>query len=253
MKVMTFNLRADNLIDFGNRWNTRSNMVYDIVKQTDCDIIGLQEVTNKMDEDIKKFIRGYHIIGQGRTKNLFVERNTLLIKEKYPILKEQTFWLSKYPNKEGSTMWHSLFPRICTMVICQVDKGRKVAIYNTHLDCLSPVARNNGISIILKKISEQQQIEEMPIILMGDFNAQPNSKVIEKLRKDTKTFKAVQDLKTELYKMATMGGFKGKTKGRHIDYIFVSEELNVLDVEIVHYDKSGKQPSDHYPIMAVLE
>ncbi|MDY2632661.1 MAG: endonuclease, partial [Clostridium sp.] len=42
-------------------------------------------------------------------------------------------------------------------------------------------------------------------------------------------------------------------KGLHIDYIFVTEEFNVRKSEIIYYNKSGKYPSDHYPISAELE
>ena len=255
MKVMTFNLRADNIIDIGNRWRQRCDMVYDIINQSGCDIIGLQEVTNKMEMDLKQNVIGYHQMGLSRTKNLFVERNTLLIKKKYHVIEEKTFWLSKKPEKESSSMWHSLFPRICTMAICEYQ-GKKLAVYNTHLDCLSPIARKHGLEVILKKIKEQQTIEKMPYILMGDFNAKPHSRVMQKIKDKGNTIdglKPVQDIKPELYRNATINGFKGKDNGRHIDYIFVSKEFDILDVKIMKYNRNGKYPSDHYPVQAELQ
>ena len=48
---------------------------------------------------------------------------------------------------------------------------------------------------------------------MGDFNASPNSKVIEEIRKynyNNKKFVAVQDDKKEIYNHTTMSRFKGK-------------------------------------------
>ena len=70
---------------------------------------------------------------------------------------------------------------------------------------------------------------------MGDFNANPNSKVIKKFAAgeyNTDRFVAVQEVKKELYKKSTMSGFKGIEKGLHIDYIFVSEDLEIVDVDI---------------------
>lgn len=255
MKVMTFNLRADNIMDIGNRWRDRSDMVYRLINESGCDVIGLQEVTNKMEADLKRNIKNYHQMGVSRTKNWFVERNTLLIRKEYRIIEEKTFWLSKRPEKESSSMWHSLFPRICTMAICEYQ-GKKLAIYNTHLDCLSPLARKHGLEVVLKKIKEQQTIEEMPYILMGDFNAKPHSKVMKKIKDQGNTInglRPVQDSKPELYKQTTMSRFKGKDKGRHIDYIFVSKEFDILDVKIVKYNQNGKYPSDHYPIQVELK
>lgn len=255
MKVMTFNLRADNPLDMKNKWKYRRDFIYDIINQSNCDIIGLQEITNQMEQDLKENIVGYHQIGISRTKNFFMERNTVLVKKKYSIVEEKTFWLSKRPEKKGSAMWHSLFPRICTMVICQLDE-QKIAIYNTHLDCLSPIARKKGLRIILNKIREQQEMEKMPCLLMGDFNAKPNSKVMQQFKAKgygIDGLRPVQDIKPQLYKKATVGGFKGKEKGRHIDYIFASKEFDILDVEIARYNRAGRYPSDHYPVIAKLK
>ena len=53
--------------------------------------------------------------------------------------------------------------------------------------------------------------------------------------------------------MSTLSKFKGNKTGLHIDYIFVTEEFNVRNSEIVYYNKDGKYPSDHYPISTELE
>ena len=47
-----------------------------------------------------------------------------------------------------------------------------------------------------------------------------------------------------------MSNFKGKEKGLHIDYIFVSEDLEIVDVNIIKDNIDGKYPSDHYPLVA---
>ena len=67
MKVMTFNLRTDFLLDINNRWNKRKEIVYDILNNNDCDIIGVQELNNKMFKDISKEAPGYNIIGNPRS------------------------------------------------------------------------------------------------------------------------------------------------------------------------------------------
>lgn len=69
-------------------------------------------------------------------------------------------------------------------------------------------------------IENEQRKEEIPIILMGDFNATPNSKVIKELsnsRVHNKRLVAVQDFNKELYSKATMGNFKVKETGIHIN------------------------------------
>lgn len=255
MRIMTFNLRADNVIDINNRWRQRKQLVYDVINHYDCDVIGFQEVTSTMDQGISEQLSRYYKTGEGRTRKFFMEKNLLFIKESISVVRDQTFWLSKTPDKKNSTIWYSLFPRICTSAICEIG-GRRIHIYNTHLDCLLPHAREYGLKVIMKQILIEQEKEALPCILMGDFNAKPNSKLIKKFKDgqySSKRFIAVQEMKPDIYKKATMGGFKGREGGRHIDYIFVTDEFKIKDIEIVKYHKKGKYPSDHYPIIADLE
>ena len=256
MRIMTFNVKANYLLDINNRWEERAHLVYDMIRKYDCDIIGLQEVTNQMEGDLKNNIKSYHYIGISRTKNFFVEHNTVLLRKEYEVLENKTFWLSKKPHKKGSSMWHSLFPRICTRVVCKGNDGREIVIYNTHLDCLSPVARRYGLKVILSDMYQQREKEKIPCILTGDFNAKPNSKVMRQFREEAfklNGLRAAQDISPDIYQKATMGHFKGKDRGQHIDYIFASEEFEINNIEIIKYNKDGKYPSDHYPVMAELK
>lgn len=256
MKIMTFNIRADNVLDVNNRWGKRAGLVYETMKHYDCDIIGLQEVTEKMHRDICNNMKDYTIVGVGRTKKLFSEKNSLLIKKQYTVLEHETFWLSKTPSKSGSTVWYSLFPRICTTAVCELASGKRIRIYNTHLDCLFPKAREFGLKKIVEAMEKYYEKDHLPCILMGDFNATPNSKVMKKFKSgqySSKKLFAVQDVDKSLYDKSTMGMFKGKEHGGHIDYIFVSEEFEIKHAEVMKYNKAGKYPSDHYPIVAEVK
>lgn len=256
MKIMTFNLRADNILDLRNRWSKRSKIVAHMLESTHFDFIGLQEVTPKMYQDIAEYTSAYTSIGEGRTKKLFNEQNNLLINNAHKIIENETFWLSKTPHKAGSSIWYSLFPRICTTAVIELDTHQKVRVYNTHLDCILPHAREKGLKTILAAIEAHHDKEQLPCVLMGDFNATPESKLIKQFSKGAyshKRFIAVQDFNKEMYKETTMGMFKGRDTGMHIDYIFVSEEFEMNDVQIYKYNESGRYPSDHYPIIADLK
>lgn len=250
---MTFNVRSDNILDVKNRWGNRAEIVYNLVQKYSCDVVGLQEVSNGMYRDIHENILDYHMVGMGRTRKLFTEKNTLLICKRHRILEHETFWLSNTPKKQGSSIWYSLFPRICTTAIIELEDGLRVRVYNTHLDCLLPHAREYGLKKIGEFIERHHAKEKLPSVLMGDFNATPNSKVIQKFSRgvySSKKFIAVQDIDKDIYNKSTMGMFKGMQKGMHIDYIFVSEEFTINDVKIVRYNQNGKYPSDHYPVVA---
>ncbi len=256
MRIMTFNMRADNVLDVRDRWKKRADIVYSMIERYNCDIIGIQEVTNKMCEDLFKNLPNHHIVGTTRTKKLFAEGNNIVVPNKHKIISHNTFWLSKSPEKEGSTIWYSLFPRICTTAIVKIYHDVPVRIYNTHLDCLLPKARDYGLKIICEHIQSYYEKEKLPVILMGDFNAKPNSNLIQNLINgaySSKKFVAVQDHNKTLYQQTTMSMFRGKKTGIHIDYIFVSEDFNIINTEIGDYHKGNKYPSDHYPIIADID
>ena len=179
-----------------------------------------------------------------------------ILKNKNKIIKHNTFWLSKSPDKVGSQLWYSLYPRICTTAVVELENGDKVRVYNTHLDCFLPQARDFGLKKLSQFIDKNRKEEKLPVIVMGDFNATPDSKIIKKFTAgeyNTDRFVAVQEVKRELYKKSTMSKFKGKENGLHIDYIFVSEDLEIVDVDIVKYNDNGSYPSDHYPLIADIK
>ena len=256
MKIMTFNLRTDFPLDIKNRWNKRKEIVYEVIKNNDFDIIGVQELNNKMFNDLTSNISNYNFVGMPRSKKFFSERNDILVSTKHRILNYNTFWLSEKPNEIGSNVWYSVFPRICTTALIELDDGNIIRVYNTHLDFLFPKAREYGLKKIGEYMESQHEKDDYPAMLMGDFNASPSSKAIREFTEgkySSKKFIAVQENKKDLYSMSTLSKFKGKKKGLHIDYIFVTEEFNVRNSEIMYYNKEGKYPSDHYPISAELE
>lgn len=91
MRVMTFNLRRDVPIDFNDRWNNRRSLIYNVINEYKCDIIGVQEIKDNMLNDIKENIEGYNIIGAPRGKKVSSERNSLLISRNYLIEDYKTF------------------------------------------------------------------------------------------------------------------------------------------------------------------
>lgn len=253
MRVMTFNLRCDVPLDIGNRWDSRKDMIYYIIKYYKCDIIGVQEVKDNMFLDIKEKTQEYNIIGKPRSKKSSSERNNLLISKMHTIEEYKTFWLSKKPDKIGSRVWYSYLPRICTTAVVKMDNGKKVRICNTHLDNIFSKSREYGLKRIMEYVEEEQQKEEFPIILMGDFNDTPDSRVIKNFiegKFSNIKLSPVQNINKALYSEATRDKFKRTQNGVHIDYIFVSEGIELINAEIIKYNNNGKYPSDHYPLIA---
>jgi len=256
MRIMTFNLRCDTPRDFRDRWNNRKSMVYHVMNEYKCDIIGTQEVKDNMFNDLKENVQGYEIIGETRGTRISSERNNLLISKKHVIQEYNTFWLSETPNKIGSKVWYSYVPRICTTAVIKIEDDKKIRVCNSHLDNLFQKTREYGLKKLMEVIEKEQEKEALPIILMGDFNDTPDSKLIESFKAgkfSKEEFTAVQDINKESYKESTRDKFKRTQNGVHIDYIFVSKGIEVVNVEIIKYNINGKYPSDHYPLMADIK
>ena len=83
MRIMTFNLRCDFILDINNRWTNRKDMVINIIKKYKPDIIGVQELTNVMHRELVDVLDEYYVVGTPRSKKMFVERNDIFISREF--------------------------------------------------------------------------------------------------------------------------------------------------------------------------
>ena len=262
IKVVSFNLRRD----FGprrkNRWETRKELAARMISESDAAIIGVQEFLPRMRQDLKEMLEGYSIFGKGRLsgKNPNNDEHSDIIIKNYDVevASCHTFWLSKHPDVP-SRAYFAVYPRICTVAEVKMKKsGRRIRVFNTHFDHVSPLARTFGAKLILEQIHRFNQTDPLPTIVMGDFNASPNSKAVRLMRENLMNYKddRLQDIYGFLDQLIgnTYHGFKGKItqKFKPIDYIFVSNDFEVVTASVNTQSYDGAYPSDHYPISAVL-
>lgn len=262
IKVVSFNLRKDSKHDKCNRWMNRKELAASYIKDSGASIIGVQELLPAMKKDIETLLGGYSVLGLGRKKNLTNEHSDIIIKDDdMDVQFYKTFWLSKYPEKFGSRSYFAIFPRICTVAEVELKQsGRRIRVFNTHFDHICWLSRELGVDIIMRYMSEYQKRDPLPVILMGDFNAKPDSKPVRKLRENRHGYDNIRLL--DVYSVCeerhglhnTHHGFKGKIKDRKqpIDYIFVSDDFEVIDSKIDVSKIEGRFPSDHFPITATL-
>ncbi|MGI6029914.1 MAG: endonuclease/exonuclease/phosphatase family protein [Eubacteriales bacterium] len=265
LKVISFNVKRDGFVGRKNRWDRRKELVARFIQNSDASIVGVQELLPRMRQDVQQMLANYRVIGLGRyqgKKAYNDEHSDILVNdERVEVGYHKTFWLSKRPEKAGSRGLLALFPRICTMAEVYVKElDCRVRVFNTHLDCLSGFARVLGVHIILDQMSRRNRIEKLPTILMGDMNATPNSKCIRILRENRHFHSDIhlQDVYDALGGVENINNtyhfFNGKIRegSAPIDYIFVSEEFEVVESQICTHHEEGQYPSDHFPIMATL-
>ncbi len=235
-----------------------------LIKNSGASIIGVQEMLPQMKTDVENLLSDYSVFGTGRfsgTKPKNDEHSDIIVKNQdVEVEFIKTFWLSKHPERGGSRALFSFFPRICTVAeVYLKTQNRRIRVFNTHFDHISGFARTLGTMIILKYMNEFNRTDPLPTILMGDMNCKSKSKPIKTLRYNLHTFSNIH-LK-DVYEYFdpqsitnTYHSFKGKIKlgASPIDYIFVSDEFEVVESHIDTKDINGKYPSDHFPLVATL-
>ena len=243
-----------------NTWLQRRQRIARIIRESGAAVVGVQELLPEMREDVRCILDGYSIFGMGRVGGPLGEHSDIIIKnQEIDIIKHDTFWLSKRPYQMASRAYFSFFPRICTVgEICLRDSGRKVRVFNTHFDHICGPARTLGVFTILGYLSRMQELDPMPAIIMGDLNAKPNSRPIQIMRNNAHGFAnihltdAYQCCHTDEPVENTYHGFKGKNGQRLLDYIFVTDGLEVVDSRVDRSNDNGLYPSDHFPLIATL-
>ncbi len=248
MKIVTFNLRCVYIGDGVNGFVHRAGLIYEKVMQELPDVIAFQEVTQRQLPLLERLFPEYLFVGGSRTPDFEGEGLYTAIRRASCTVHGFDFiWLSPTPLVPGSRFpEQSACPRI--LLDCLVREkatNRLLHIYNVHLDHVSDAARILGIKCAFSRIGEKSA-DGYPYILLGDFNARPDSETI--------AFCNAREELVELTKniSATFHGY-GKMNEK-IDYIYASRPLAEQATEAVIWDdcQSGIYLSDHYPIAVTL-
>ena len=255
VNVMTFNVRYDNPDDSLNNWNYRKDRVANAIRFYDADIVGTQEVLHNQMEDLRQRLPGYESIGVGREDGKEAgEYSALWYRaDRFTAKESGWFWLSETPEVAGSKGWDGACERIATWAKLQ-DKltGKELFVMNTHLDHVGVAARREGVKLVLDKIQELGG--NLPVILTGDFNAEPESDVIKQVT-DTADPEHLTDARTVAdlvygpnWTFHDFGSIPYEHRER-IDYIFVKNGLEVLKYGILAETEGNAYLSDHAPVL----
>lgn len=254
LKLMTYNIRLDVASDGENAWPNRKDILTSQVLFLAPDIMGVQEARPNQMEDLRKALKDYKSVGVGRDGENEGEFSAIFYNsKKISVENEATFWLSETPN-EISKGWDAAYPRICTYgLFTATNTGQKFWVFNTHLDHVGAEAQKEGMKLILRKI-DKINVKGFPVVIMGDFNVEPNSHVIAETQSKMVDAKAMA--KVKFGNNGTFNGFKyAEIANRRIDYILISKSSNV-EVEKYAVLTSAvdlKFPSDHFPVLVELK
>ena len=258
-----------------NGWDQRKGYLCDMINHEAFDVFGAQEVRKEQLDDMLAALPDYRYIGvardDGKDKGEFCP--VFYRKDKLKMLDGGTFWLSETPDKV-SKGWDGMCRRVCSWGYFQ-RKSDKVRFYflSTHLDHRGRVAKTEGAKLVVNWIKEHCKGEN--VIVVGDFNANQNSKYY-RVFSESGILNDTYDVAK--YRFAPTGTFSAFNPERYtterIDHIFVTNdikvsrygmltyhyfrdmkgELKAMDTaapaEIKGENRDVKCISDHYPVQS---
>jgi len=252
--VISYNIRYDNPDDAPNHWDNRKDFLISQLDFYNPDVFGIQEGLIHQIKEIDKGLEDYTYFGVGRDYGDERGEHTAIFynTERIKLLEESTFWLSTTPEKP-SKGWDAALPRTCTYGIFEnKSDGTKFMVFNTHFDHVGVKAREESSKLILEKIKELNT-EDHPVVLTGDFNLEndsPGVQIIVGEMADAHIAAGENAFGPD----GTFNGFEfNKPVERRIDYIFVSDDFEVLKSAILSDSKDTRYPSDHLPVFARLK
>ena len=259
IRLMTFNVRREGSEKYPERqWQARLVLIKECIEKLQPDIIGLQEATQKQVDDLQVALPEFAYVGQGRGKSwwgLAKDEYTPIFykKERFALRDHGTFKL----NEQNSLIrWASqlrkngFLPRICTWVkLYDTNNAAEFLVYNTHLDHDFPEARRAEIAVIKQKIEGNSN--DIPLVLMGDFNAEFDGDIKNVLSE----FRHAKDIALKVEgPHETRTGWDEKEL-KWIDHILVKKnEQKPISVEYyaVIQKTTDQYPSDHRPVIVDL-
>ncbi len=249
LKIMSYNIKLDYPKEGKNSWTNRKPFMVNQIKFYAPDVMGVQEAMPNQMKDLDSLLTDYSFVGVGRDDGKDEGEFSAIFynKKDLEVIDSSTFWLSQTPDKVGMG-WDAVCNRVCTYALFQNNTTKKKFwVFNTHFDHVGKEARSKSAILILDKI-KSLNTEGYPVFLTGDFNMKPNHESIDYITQTLKDSKEVAEL--EFGPEGTFNGFHfDQAVTRRIDYIFVSEDIEVNKYAVLSDNWNMQYPSDHLPVL----
>jgi endonuclease/exonuclease/phosphatase family metal-dependent hydrolase len=258
LQVMSFNIRYGTAKDGDNHWSARREMLFDVIRERDADLIGLQEALAFQIDEIQAAVPGYAVVGVGRDDGGKAgEWSAILFKAgRFRVADAGTFWFSDTPEVPASKSWGNNITRICTWARFIDRDGRGFYHFNLHLDHESQPSRERSTALLRQRI-DARAFQADPVVVTGDFNVGERNPALTALVSKGTTASPFVDTYRVLHPddtvVGTFTGFKmGNTAGEKIDYVLVQPRTEVTSAEIIRASRNDRYPSDHFPVAATI-
>jgi len=245
---MSLNLRFGLADDGDNRWEIRKKRLFSFFEHYRPDFIAFQEANAFQIEFLCNILQGHRYIGKRSPAPPFWQNNVLFYPDSWVCRWSDHFFLSDTPNVP-SRFPESKWPRQCTLGAF-TREDRCLVCVSTHLDFDARV-QIRSVHIIQRRL--KGRCADVPVILMGDFNATPDAPCHAALTapedSDSKDALVFKNAFSPPYP-PTFHGFSGKTDVGHIDWILYRGNIVPLGTRVITETFDGGYPSDHFPLLA---
>lgn len=254
LRVMTFNIRYDNKGDSAQQWSLRKAGVAQILNSQAIDLLGAQEVLKNQLDDLVAMLPHHNFIGVGRDDGkeageyapLFYDTRRFQLKE------GGYFWLSETPEV-ASIGWDAACARIVTWgYFYDREAQQELVCFNLHLDHVGKVARRESLALLTKHIAPFIQAQ-IPVIVMGDFNAAPSEELMQHPLPLLDSYLESPVKEGPSWSFHNFGRIPLPERQR-IDYIFYSPLLAPINYQSIH--PSNEEGvcflSDHTPVVVTF-
>lgn len=246
-----------------------NDKVIKFLKENESDIITLQEVMRGVDKDVfdrynnsktlKKELPQYkyHFFGPVWVAKRHI-KNGIVTKDFGGLAEQGNEVISKFPIIEANNIfYHKNYAefvdvsnfrqtdhgRAVEQVILQVNE-KQLQLLNVHgiwnYEKKGDIRTDKQCEFLLKKALEK----DIPTILVGDFNLNPNSNSINILNQQFTNLIDLYNIKTTRPTVKD-----GLDSGNSVDdYIFVDNRIKIKNFQVLKTDVS-----DHYPLLLEFE
>ncbi len=256
LRVVSYNVRVP-MDKTPYTWPERRDAVVESLRELKPDLFGTQEGITEQMKDLDVALPEFARLGQAREGGEKGEYSAIYFRrDRIAPLKHGDFWLSDTPEVPGSRTWGNNLPRMVTWARCKdLRSGREFLWLNTHFDHQSQPSRERSAKLMVERA--QALGEGLPVIITGDFNAaaakNPAYDTFTKEGGFTDTWAVAEKREGEGVSTFNRFALEPEMSGNRIDWVLFRGPYRVSEAAVVTFRKDGRFPSDHFPVLAVLQ
>jgi endonuclease/exonuclease/phosphatase family metal-dependent hydrolase len=274
IRIATYNL--ENFSIYSNSSHLFDKKIYAtrrVLDEIEADVLALQEIDcleslEVLNQELEKPYEFIHFQKTNSRRQIHLAALSRFPLEgrsfrKKPLKDEQGKKVYEFVNAASDKMRPLNFSRDLLRAELTLPDDKKLLVFCTHLksNLYYEWMKNNTDRIrnaesftIARIINKHRESEELPIILMGDFNQTPGQHSIEPLTEDLGFYDPIADERAKEFPPPY--SFKNRAFQNRIDYQLLSPEAKNLYVPhsaSIYNDYPAEKASDHFPLYLDLD